>query len=223
MNALPSSIDERLRTLVAKHTVIAVPPLVPELRLHLLTEQCPLWRAGEKEAAAAGLVEPYWAFAWPGGQALARYVLDHPEIVRGKRVLDFGSGGAIEAIAALKAGAKAALAADVDPLAAAAAMLNAELNAVRVETTTEDLLGHEVDAQVILAGDVFYERDLAERASRWLAEAAARGATVLLADPSRGYLDAGALRRVATYDAPYDGEVASPTLRRTSIYSMEST
>jgi predicted nicotinamide N-methyase len=203
--------------------VVAVPPLVPELRLHLLTEQCPLWRAGEKEAAAAGLVEPYWAFAWPGGQALARHVLDHPEIVRGKRVLDFGSGGAIEAIAAVRAGAASALAADVDPMAGAAALLNAELNGVRLETTSDDLLGTEVDAQVVLAGDVFYERDLADRAIRWLHELAGRGATVLLADPSRGHLDPAALRRIAVYDAPYDGEVVSPTLRPTAVYSVEST
>jgi predicted nicotinamide N-methyase len=215
--------DDRIRRLISMHTLVAVPPLVPELRLHLLTEQCPLWRAGEKEAAAAGLVDPYWAFAWPGGQALARHVLDHPEIVRGKRVLDLGAGGAIEAIAALRAGAASALAADIDRIATAAALLNAGLNGVRLEATSADLLGTDVDADVILAGDVFYERDLAERALRWLREAAGRGAFVLIADPSRGYLDAASLRRVAVYDAPYDGEVVSPTLRPTAIYSIHST
>jgi predicted nicotinamide N-methyase len=209
-----------LRALIRSHTVVAIPPLVPELRLHLLTDRCPLWRRGEKEAAAAGLVEPYWAFAWPGGQALARHVLDRPELVRGKRILDFGAGGAIEAIAALKAGAASAVAADIDPLAATAARLNAELNGVELETTSDDLLGSAVDADVVLAGDVFYERELAERAIRWLRELAGRDALVLLGDPSRGFLDAAGLERVAVYHAPYDGEVASPTLRATAIYSI---
>jgi predicted nicotinamide N-methyase len=208
------------QTLIRSHTVITAVPLVPELRMHLLTEACPLWRAGEKEAAAAGLVEPYWAFAWPGGQALARHVLDRPELVRGKRVLDFGSGGAVEAIAALRAGAASAVAADVDALAAVAARLNADLNGVALETTSEDVLGKPVDADVVLAGDVFYERELAERTIRWLRELAGGGAVVLLGDPTRGFLDVSGLRRAAVYDAPYDGEVTSPTLRPTPIYSI---
>jgi predicted nicotinamide N-methyase len=215
------ALANRPENIIRSHTVVATPPLVPELRLHLLTEACPLWREGEKEAAAAGLVEPYWAFAWPGGQALARHVLDHPDLVRGKHVLDFGAGGAVEAIAALRAGAASALAADVDPFAAVAARLNAKLNGVALETICDDLLGRTIDADVVLAGDVFYERELADRAIGWMREAARRGALVLLADPLRGFLDDPGLRRVGIHDAPYDGEVHSPTLRPTAIYSVE--
>lgn len=199
--------------LIRAHTVVARTALVPEIALHLITEECLLWHASEEQAAAAGLVEPYWAFAWPGGQALARHVLDHPALVREKRVLDFGSGCAIEAIAALKAGAASALCADLDPLAAEAARENAALNGVRVETTEENLLGSAVDADVILAGDVFYDRELAARALAWL-----RGqrALVLIGDPSRGFLDTSSLRLEESYDASPDGELSGS--RRTGVF-----
>jgi predicted nicotinamide N-methyase len=190
---------------------------VAELRLHLLTEACPLWGASEAEAARAGLVDPWWAFCWPGGQALARYVLDHPELVRGKRVLDFGSGCAIEAIAAVRAGAASALAVDIDPVAAAAAQLNAQLNDLHIETTSEDLLGNRVEADVVLAGDVFYDRDLAACALRWLHSL---DALVLVGDPSRGFLDTAGLTRLATYRAHRDGDTSGTDLCDAHVYRV---
>jgi len=206
-----------LDAVIRAHTLVVPAPLVPELRLHLLSEACPLWRANEAEAAAAGLVEPWWAFCWPGGQALARYLLDHPGTVRGKRVLDFGSGCAVEALAALRAGAASAVAVDVDPLASAAARLNAELNALRLATETRDLVGLAIDADIVLAGDVFYDKDLAARALPWLRSA---GVPVLLGDPSRGFLDAGGLERVATYLAHADGDTSGAAFRETHVYRI---
>jgi predicted nicotinamide N-methyase len=203
--------------LVLASTVLAASPLVPELKLHLITDACPLWRASEAEAAAQGLVEPYWAFCWPGGQALARYVLDHPELVRGKRVLDFGSGCAIEAIAAMKAGAVAALAADVDPLAAVAARLNAAQNGVVIHTACADLIGTAVRFDVVLAGDVFYDRELAARAFSWLASL---DAVVLAGDPARGFIDPRPLELLATYSAGADGDVSGAALKETAVYRV---
>lgn len=216
---MPGDVERRIRA----NTLVASPPLVPELRLHLIAEGCPLWIATEADARAAGLDEPYWAFAWPGGQALARYVLDHPGCVKGRRVLDFGSGGAIEGLAALRAGAQSVLAADLDPNAAAAARMNAELNSVRgLETTTENLVGTEPDAEVILAGDVFYDPDLARQGLEWLTGMARSGRTVLIGDPKRGFLDVGTLELVAEYEAPHDGELDLENARRTGVYRPRS-
>jgi predicted nicotinamide N-methyase len=203
--------------LIRAHTAVVPAPLVPELRLHLLTEDCPLWRASEAEAARAGLVEPWWAFCWPGGQALARYVLDHPEVVRGKRVLDFGAGCAVEAIAAMRACAASAVAADIDPLAAAAARLNAGLNGLTVDTTAADLVGERVDADIVLAGDVFYDADLATRALQWLQRL---DVPVLIGDPARGFLDTRRVILVATYRAHADGDTTGATLRDTHVYKF---
>jgi predicted nicotinamide N-methyase len=204
---------------LATHTVVARAPLLPEIALHLITEACPLWRASETEAAAHGLVEPYWAFCWPGGQALARYVLDHPSLVRGRRVLDFGSGCGVEAIAAMLAGARSAVCADVDPLAAEAARLNAALNGVVVETCSSNLIGADIDAQVVLAGDVFYDRALAAAALEWLRSLPAM---VLIGDPSRGFLDTDGLHLLATYRAGADGDVSGTALREASVFSVHA-
>jgi predicted nicotinamide N-methyase len=195
-------------TLIRAQTVVAEVPDLPGLRLHLITEACPLWRATEADAEALGLPVPYWAFCWPGGQALARFLRERPEAVRGKRVLDFGAGGAVEAIAALQAGARSALAADIDPFAAEAARLNAALNGVEVEATTEDLIGRSGDWEVIVAGDVFYERELADRVMAWLRAEAARGVSVLLGDPNRGWLEPASLRREASYPVCTDGDLS---------------
>jgi predicted nicotinamide N-methyase len=202
---------------VISNCVVTAVPLVPEVRLYLITEDCALWRASEKEAAGLGFVEPYWAFAWPGGQALARYVLDNPSLVRGKRVLDFGSGCAIEAIAALQAGAASALCADIDAQACEAALANAALNGVKLQVTCEDLIGAAVDCDVVLAGDVFYDAGLAARALQWL-----RGlkAQVFIGDPSRGFLDLAGLRQVASYRASWDGDTRGAVLRDTAVYSL---
>jgi predicted nicotinamide N-methyase len=198
---------------------VATLPLVPEVRLRLITEECALWRASEKEAAALGFVEPYWAFAWPGGQALARHILDNPAIVRGKRVLDFGSGCAIEGIAAMLAGAHSVLCADIDARACEAALSNAALNGVELQVTSQDLIGRDVDADLVLAGDVFYDAALASRALEWLRSLRA---PALIGDPSRGFLDLDALRRVATYRASWDGDTRGEILRDTGVYTLQA-
>jgi predicted nicotinamide N-methyase len=201
---------------------VAPARLCPEIRLHLVTARCPLFRATEDEAAEAGLVEPYWAFCWAGGQALARYVLDNPEQFAGRSVLDFGAGGAVEGIAAALVGA-AVLAADIDPMAVEAARLNAELAGVVLRTTTEDLVGCVDRAwDVVLAGDVFYGYEMATPLVTWLRALAARGAAVLIGDPERGFLDTSGLVRLARYDAPADNDADGSFLRPTTVYRIAS-
>lgn len=208
------------REIVGTHTEVASPYLCPEVRLHLITSSCPLWTATEAEAAAAGLVDPYWAFAWAGGQALARYLLDHPEVVRGRTVLDFGAGGGVEAVAAAICGGQVTVA-DVDPVAVAAAHMNAELNRVTVESTTEDLVGRvDLDQEVILAGDVCYERPFAGRVVAWLRALAGAGRTVLLADPGRGFLEPDGLSPLCTLLAPADVDADGTRLVDTTIYAV---
>jgi predicted nicotinamide N-methyase len=173
---------------VRAHTALAAPPLVPEVRLYLASEVTPLWEATEATLAAAYVPPPYWAFAWPGGQALARYVLDHRETVQGKRVLDFAAGSGVTAIAAARAGAAAVEAAEIDAIAIAALALNAATNEAAVTCTDADLVGSDGGWDVVLAGDVCYERPMAERVTPWLQQLARRGAVVLLGDPGRAYL-----------------------------------
>ncbi|MDP1826115.1 MAG: 50S ribosomal protein L11 methyltransferase [Archangium sp.] len=194
---------------------VLAPFLCPELRLWLLPPASKSWHATEPSL----LGMPYWAFAWPGGQVLARYVLDHPEVVRGKRVLDFGSGCAIEGVAAAKCGG-AVRCADLDPLAGELALRNAVLNEVLLEVTTEDLIGTTPDVDVILAGDVCYSFQLAARLMPWLTAQAARGVRVLLGDPGRvpGALDSA--EKVATWDASFDGDPRGLTCWPTHVFSL---
>jgi predicted nicotinamide N-methyase len=206
------------RESILEHTTITPARLCPEIRLHLVTAECPLWRASEEEAARAGLVEPYWAFSWAGGQALARYVLDHPHEFARARVLDFGAGGAVEGIAAAMVGAEV-VAADIDPMAVEAAQLNAALAGVRLVTTTEDLVGQlEGDWDVVLAGDVFYGTEMATRVAAWFAALAGVGARVYVGDPARGFLDTTLLERLVHYDAPTDYDADGSFLRPTSVF-----
>lgn len=209
---------------ILQHTVVAGSVLVPELKLHLITEDCALWHGPEQAAVDAGMADPFWAFCWPGGQALARHVLDHPQLVRGRRILDFGSGSAVEGLAALRAGAGSVLAADLDPLAGVAAKLNARLNDLPApDVTTEDLVGSDVDFDLVLAGDVFYDPELAARGLSWLKTLANRGIEVLVGDPSRGFLDVSELELVATYRAGADGDTTGADLRDASVYRVSST
>ena len=185
-----------------------------------MTAACPLWKGSEEDAARVGLVEPYFAFSWAGGQALARYVLDNPGLVRAKSVLDFGAGGAVEGIAAALAGARV-LAADIDVMALESAMLNAELNGVSLETTSRDLVGDVSRTwDVVLAGDVFYGTDMAKPTLAWLRALAARGAIVLIGDPDRGFLDTTGLERVERYEAPADNDADGSLLRPTTVYRV---
>jgi predicted nicotinamide N-methyase len=208
---------------VVQATEVAHMPLVPEIPLHLITERCPLWWRTQEQLTALQLPAPYWAFCWPGGQALARMLLDHPELVRGKRVLDFGAGGAVEGLAALRAGAAHVLAVDIDPLACTAARLNAQLSQLELETTHHDLLGSTGDWDVVLAGDVFYDRQMADRGLAWLRGLAGRGATVWIGDPSRGFLDPRGLLRAGTYSCAVDGDVTGQLLRETAVYCLDET
>jgi predicted nicotinamide N-methyase len=211
-----------MRAFIREHTRLASPHLCPELRLWLVTPACPLWRAGEAELAALGLPEPFWAFCWAGGQALARHLLDHPELARARRVFDFGSGGAVEGLAAARSGAAQVLAVDLDPWAAEAAHLNARENGLELETAVRDPIGEDCDGfELVLAGDVAYDPAFAGRVLAWLRELAARGKLVLLADPGRANLDPGALEILAEYRAPADVDEDGRHLRPTWVYEVK--
>jgi predicted nicotinamide N-methyase len=199
---------------VRRNTAIAAPPLLPEIPLHLATEVTPLWQATEATLAQSEVPPPFWAFGWAGGQALARYLLDRPGIVAGRTILDFGSGSGLVAIAAAKAGAAQVLAAEIDRFAAAAIGLNAALNGVMVAVTTEDILGAAaVPADVVTAGDVCYERAMAERVVPWLRRLAGTRRPVLLGDPGRAYLPAAGLVELARYAVPTSRELEDRDIR----------
>ena len=185
---------------IQRNTAITAPPLVPEIRLHLATQMTPIWHATEETLARGAVPPPYWAFAWAGGQALARYLLDHPETVRGREVLDIGSGSGIVAIAAAKAGASRVVAAEIDHFAAAAIALNTALNGVTVRIETRDLLDRAAAGWgVALAGDICYEEPMSSRAMTLLRRIAARGRLALLGDPGRSYLPRSGLIERARY------------------------
>jgi predicted nicotinamide N-methyase len=212
--------DER-RAFIVAHTRLRPVPHAPEISLHLADEATPLWMKTEEELGELGLPPPFWAFAWAGGQALARYVLDHPETVHGKRVLDFASGSGLVAIAALKAGAAGVTAADIDAFALAAIPLNAAVNGVGpIAVTGDDLIGRDGDWDVILAGDICYEKSTAERVSAWLHTHARRGATVLIGDPGRAYLPKEQLTRLATYEVPTTRELEDSEVKRSSVWRV---
>ena len=201
---------------VKQTTCLMAPPLVPEIRLHLAAEIVPLWRKTEEELEREGVPPPYWAFAWAGGQALSRYILDHSPAVGS--ALDFGSGSGLVAIAAAKAGVAHVLAADIDRFAAAAIALNAEANGVALDITTDDLIGRHGDWDAILVGDMCYERPLAERLLGWLDERARAGALVLMGDPGRAYFPNSAVEKLATYQVETTRELEDREIRETSVY-----
>lgn len=207
---------------VRRNTAVTAPPLVPEIRLQLASEVTPIWQATEESLARGAVPPPFWAFAWAGGQALARYLLDTPETVAGRTVLDFGSGSGLVAIAAGKAGARRVLAAEIDHFAVAAIALNAALNVVPVKVATADLVGiADRRWEVVTAGDVCYEREMAERVVPWLRALAARqGCLVLLGDPGRAYLPAGGLLERARYLVPTSREVEDRDARETVVWQV---
>lgn len=208
---------------ICANTALVSPPLVPEIKLRLASEVVPLWRLTEEELSAQGVPPPYWAFAWAGGQALARYVLDQPEVVTQRRVLDFGSGSGLVAIAAAKAGALRVTAADVDDFAQAAIKLNAAANAVLVSTTTADLIDTNGNWQTILVGDMCYERPLAERLLAWLRNRVTRGARVFLGDPGRSYFPKNGVKKLATYRVQTTRDLEDREIRETSVYALAAT
>lgn len=209
---------EQIRFIRA-NTALGKAPLVPEIELHLANEMTPLWHATESTLETKGLQPPYWAFAWPGGQALARYLLDNPETVRGQTVFVFAAGSGIDAIAACKAGAADVIACDIDPLAQAAIALNAQCNGVDLEITGKDpLAGKGPRVDVIIAGDVYYEAEMGDRTTAWLRRCVLAGTDVLLADPGRGYMPADGVDELATYAVPTSLELEDREVRQTTIY-----
>lgn len=214
------AISDPVRFILTETRILPVPH-APELRLHLADEAVDLWQRTETELETMGLPPPYWAFAWAGGQALARYILDNPGLVAGRRVLDFGSGSGLVAIAAMRAGALRALAAEIDAFARAAILLNANLNGVAVELAEGDVLARSAAGfDVILAGDMCYERPLAGQVIDWLRACAAGGATVLLGDPGRAYLPKDQLRILATYTIPTTRALEDSETKRTSVWAF---
>ncbi len=205
---------------IKSHTALHEPPLVPELRLHLATEADALWRMGEEELEATGLPAPFWAFAWAGGQALARHILDTPDIVSGKRVLDFGSGSGLVGLAAMRAGAKSALAADIDPFACDAARLNADANGLTLSATDKDLVGKDGPWNVILVGDMCYEQPLAGKVEAWLQTQASKGVEVLIGDPGRTYLPKDRLQKLVSYAVKTSRELEDTDVRNTSVWQF---
>ena len=202
------------------HTVVGTAPLVPEISLYLASEITPIWQATEDWLAERALAPPFWAFAWPGGQALARYVLDNPSVVAGRRVLDFAAGGGIAAIACARAGAAVVEAAEIDALARAAIRLNAAENGVAVGVTEGDVVGTACRWDVILSGDVCYEAPMTERIMPWLREMA-RDAEVWIADPGRAYLPKSGLLKVARYVVPTSLELEDRREREVGLYRVE--
>jgi len=206
---------------VRRNTAIAAPPLVPEIRLHLASEITPIWQATEESLARSAVPPPFWAFAWAGGQALARYVLDRPAEVAGRFVLDFGAGSGLVAIAAAKAGAAGVLAAEIDHFAAAAIAMNATLNEVVVTVTTADVIDTaDPRWDVVAAGDVCYEQPMAARVARWLAALAGRRSLVLLGDPGRAYLPTNRLRERARYLVPTSRELEDRDTRDGVVWQV---
>jgi predicted nicotinamide N-methyase len=205
---------------IRTHTRFLPVPHAPEISLYLADEATELWQKTEDELGEIGLPPPFWAFAWAGGQALARYILDHPEIVAGKSVLDFASGSGLVAIAAAKAGAARVEACDIDEFAAEAMAVNAQENAVRVEVFCGDLVGRDKGWDVVLAGDVSYERDMAERVTHWLDNLRQRGASVLIGDPGRSYLAKERLEALETYRVPVTRALEDSEIKQTSVWQF---
>lgn len=206
------------RQFILQNTGIMAPPHVPEVRLHLADEAHELWLKTEEELEAIGLPPPFWAFAWAGGQGLARYVLDHPECVVGKRVVDFASGSGLVAIAAMKAGAREVLAADIDPWTGTAIGLNAALNGVGVGYRRDNLVGTDIEADVLLAGDVFYDQAFAAALVPWFDRLAGEGVAVLVGDPGRAYLPKDRLEQLAVYQVPVTRALEDSEVKKTTVW-----
>ena len=213
------------RRLIDAYTELRSPAFVPEIKLHLARDLLAFWEQTEvtlyaRAVASGDTPPPYWAFAWPGGQALARYILDRRSEFAGKCLLDFGAGSGLVAIAAALAGAAPVIAAEIDAGALTAMEINAAANGVFVEAIEYDIIGGSGRWQIICAGDICYERPLAERAVDWLRRLAAEGTEVLIGDPGRGYLPASGMVKIATYEIPTSREIEDRDIRETSVYRL---
>ena len=207
---------------IRANTRVLAPSYIPELKLQLADDAVALWELTEEQLGEMGLPPPFWAFAWAGGQALARYLLDHADAVLGKRVLDVASGCGVVAIAAMKAGAAQAVAVDIDAFAAEAAMLNAALNDVTIAVSAHDPLGQPTNAELILVGDLFYDRDLAPRVLAWLETLKREGKGVLIGDPGRTYLPRDKLEQIAAYEIPVTRALEDAELKRAAVWTLKA-
>ncbi len=205
-------------TFIRANTRLLPVPHAPEIRLYVADEATELWQKTEEELGAIGLPPPFWAFAWAGGQALARYVLDRPETVRGRRVLDFAAGSGLVGIAAAKSGAARVEACDIDAFAVAAMELNAAANGLAIEPRLADLVGQDEGWDAVLAGDICYEQDTARRVIEWLADLAGRGASVLIGDPGRSYLPRDRLLVLAEYRVPVTRSLEDADIKASSVW-----
>jgi len=203
---------------IRAQTRLMTTPHAPEITLHLADEATELWQKTEDELGEIGLPPPFWAFAWAGGQALARYLLDNPALISGRSVLDFASGSGLVAIASAKAGAATVEACDIDDFALAAMHLNAQANGVELKIRNDDLIGRDEGWQVVLAGDVSYERDMAQNVTDWLHGLSRRGALVLIGDPGRAYLDRQRLEVVAEYQVPVTRTLEDCEIKRSQVW-----
>lgn len=210
--------SERYRRFILANTVLQAPPHVPEIELYLADEAHDLWHRTEDELATIGLPPPFWAFAWAGGQGVARYVLDHPEIVKNRSVLDFASGSGLVGIAAAKAGAVRVICCDIDPFARPAILLNAEANQRAVEIRIDDMIETDEGWDVVLAGDVFYDKHLAERLIPWFSALAARGANVIVGDPGRSYFPKNLLESLAVFSVPVTRVLEDAEVKQTTVW-----
>lgn len=224
--ASPARLDpacpEMASAFIRANTKPLPPPLVPEIRLALAEESLPIWQKTEYELGELNVAPPFWAFAWAGGQALSRYLLDNAALVAGRRVLDLGAGSGLQAIAAAKAGAQRVLAADIDRLALAACLLNAQANGVALEITADNLLAAPPDPiwDLVLVGDLYYERQLALDVSAFIDAAVQNGALVLIGDPQRSYFPRGKFVQVAEYLVPVTRELEDAEIKRTAVWRL---
>jgi predicted nicotinamide N-methyase len=204
---------------IRANTRLLSAPLVPEIKLHLAEESLPIWQRTEEELGAMNVPPPYWAFAWAGGQAVARWLIDNPAAARGKSVLDLGAGSGLTAIAAALTGARCVLAADIDHISLAAMALNAEANGFAFETTADDLLTADPQPfDVVIVGDLFYERALADQVLTFIDKAVAGGATILIGDPQRSYFPRGRFAKVTEYQVPVTRELEDSEIKRTAVW-----
>ncbi|MCB1541894.1 MAG: methyltransferase [Rhodoblastus sp.] len=217
-----SDINLERAAFIRANTRLLAVPHAPEISLQLADEATALWEKTEDELGEIGLPPPFWAFAWAGGQALARYILDRPEIVAGKHVLDFASGSGLVAIAAAKAGARAVEASEIDVFAVDAMTINAQANGASISPRLGDMVNADEGWEVVLAGDVSYERDMARRVTDWLEQLAARGATVLVGDPGRSYLARERLEPVAEYRVPVTRALEDSEIKKTQVWRFRA-
>lgn len=220
IDPVPEDLEAR-KAFILAHTRPLPPAHTPELQLYQADAVTPLWQMTEEDLGAMGVPPPFWAFAWAGGQALARYLLDHPETVAGCRVLDFATGSGLVAVAAMKAGAAQVLACDIDPYCAAAVPLNAALNGVQVDFCGDNLLDQSPPlVDVILAGDVCYEKPMTDRVLTWLGEARSRGTRVLIGDPGRTYFPRDGLTLLARYQVPTTRELEDFEIKNCAVWAL---